>query len=365
MTSNERQKLYKRAATLRKTSRRSPRHERAEWDGEEDVQPRKRPSASLEELVLKLLEQEEAQPQAVSGPTTEGTVAWVGQGVCKVRMADGEVSCGLCNELAERQQSAIAVGDQALVDEHLVVRAILPRRTQLSRPDPANPNRERAIAANVDLVVITVSIKTPPLHPRLIDRYLVAIQKGGAAAVICVNKLDLALDEADLASELAKLDPYREAGAIVVGCSTSTGQGKDELQALMEGKTCAFVGHSGVGKSSVLNMLRPELELETGSVSEGYGRGRHTTTASSLYELSSGTRLIDTPGIRSFGLWKMTAEELASYFPEFEEHAWECRFRDCTHCEEPGCGVKAAIALGKVPQARYDTYRRLLAEVKL
>jgi ribosome biogenesis GTPase len=239
---------------------------------------------------------------------------------------------------------------------------VLPRRTKLSRPDPQNPNIERVIVSNVDLVVITVSVKTPPLHPRLIDRYLVAIQRGGATPVICVNKLDLLPEAAERGEELHKLTPYEDLGIEITTCSTTTFEGMARLRQVVEAKTCAFVGHSGVGKSSILNALSPELKLETAKLSEGYGRGRHTTTASSLHYLPGGTRLIDTPGIRSFGVWKMEPRELVWYFPEFQEPAAECRFNDCSHTHEPDCGIKTAVARGGVSTHRYDTYLRLLKE---
>jgi ribosome biogenesis GTPase len=364
---NEILKLYKRASMLRKTTRKAPKTGRGYDDLEDDAPvERRKPSATIEDLILKILEQEEVDTPGLGGARATGTVVWVGQKSCKVRIGGEDVACEICGALAKRQQTSVAVGDEASVEQGeslAIVRAIGPRRSQLSRPDPGNANRERVIAANVDLVVITVSIKSPPLHPRLIDRYLVAIQKGGAKAALCVNKLDLASDEADLEAEMEKLRPYEEAGVTVIGCSTETAEGSSELLRLIAGKTCAFVGHSGVGKSSILNMLHPDLGLDTGGVSEGYGRGRHTTTASSLFDLQHGTRLIDTPGIRSFGLWQMSPEELAGYFPEFEEPSSACRFRDCTHRGEPACGVKAAAEAGRISNYRYDTYLRLVEEV--
>jgi ribosome biogenesis GTPase len=255
----------------------------------------------------------------------------------------------------------VVVGDYvtlALTDEgEAAVIEVALRRTKLSRPDVDVAEREQVIVANVDIVVIVVSVVTPPLHPRLIDRYLVASQQGGAQAAIFVNKLDLLEDQ----SELEVLDPYRKLGIPVIQGSAMTHAGGDELRTTLSGKTCAFVGHSGVGKSSIVNYLKPDAALEVGSISEGYGRGTHTTTASSRHRLSDGTVLIDTPGIRSFGLRELQDSQIASYFPEFE--GFQCRFRDCSHTHEPGCEVQAAVRSGTLDEARYAAYCRLKAEL--
>jgi ribosome biogenesis GTPase len=366
LDSRERHKLYKRAAQLRKSGSRTekPKHvARVALDDEEVSYRKPKPVESLDQWVLKLLQQDAPALISSTDERMQGTVIWVGQRACRIRVPGAELNCDLSPDIVRHQQSAIAVGDEVVAyrsEEHLIVRDVLPRRTRLSRPDPGNANIERLLVANVDVIVITVSVKTPPLHPRLIDRYLVAIQRGGAAAAICVNKLDLLDDPAERSEELAKLDPYRGAGVEITTCSTLTHEGMAKLRQVIEGKTCAFVGHSGVGKSSILNALHPELGLLTNTISEGYGRGRHTTTASSLYTLAGGTRLIDTPGIRSFGLWKMEPQELCWYFPEFEGHA--CKFSDCTHLHEPQCGVKTAVGMGVVSGERYETYKRMLEE---
>lgn len=326
---------------------------------------RHRPAGTLDEWVLRLLRQDAPSLVGAGDERLQGTIVWVGQKVCQLRVPGAEVRCELSSDLARIQQSALAVGDEAVAfraGDKAILREVLPRKSSLSRPDPDNPNIERVLVANVDVIVITVSVKTPPLHPRLIDRYLVAIQKGGASAAICVNKLDLLADEIERTGELAKLDPYRDAGVEITTCSTVTHEGMAKLRQVIEGKTCAFVGHSGVGKSSILNALHPELGLVTKNVSEGYGRGRHTTTASSLYVIGGATRLIDTPGIRSFGLGQMDALELAFYFPEFNGH--RCKFSDCTHSHEPHCGVKEAVRRGGVARERYNTYLRLLDDCK-
>lgn len=285
------------------------------------------------------------------------------------------VGCRLSADLASRQQSAIAVGDRVVftpdTDGDPEVVRVLPRHSVLSRPDPRDANTERVVAANIDAVVIVVSVVSPPLHPRLIDRYLVAIEHGGARPIIAVNKADL-LSPPELEAELGQLDPYRAAGIPIAVCRAhpqAGGQDVSALRTMLDGVTCAFVGHSGVGKSSLANALHPDLRLEVGAVREQDQRGRHTTTASSMHRIPGadgrpGFRVIDTPGIRYFGLADITPEELRWMFPEFVDLVWHCKFTDCTHDHEPGCAVKAAAADGRIPAVRHQTYLRLLEELR-
>jgi ribosome biogenesis GTPase len=242
------------------------------------------------------------------------------------------------------------------------VQSVLPRRTVLARPDPLNAHMQRLVAANVDVVIHVVSLKSPPLRPRLIDRYLIAIQRGGAQPVICVNKIDL-LDEEELAEELEPLAPYLNLGVPIIGCSTKSGAGLDKLRAEVEGKMAALVGHSGVGKSSILNALDESLQISTNAVHRR-GTGRHTTTSSTLYDFGAGTYLIDTPGIREFGLWDLDRDSLRDYFPDLAGPAELCRFTDCTHVHEPDCEVKEAVERGELSRARYETYVRLWQDLE-
>ena len=234
---------------------------------------------------------------------------------------------------------------------------ILPRATALSRTDPHNPHLERVIAANIDVVVNVVSINSPPLRPGLIDRYLIAIGKSGAAPLICVNKIDLLESPGDL----RPLRAYEESGIQVVLCSATTREGLDRLADALAGKLCVFAGHSGVGKSSLVNALDPHLSIATSEVSEANEKGRHTTTSSALYRLPNGATVIDTPGIREFGLWNVTKADLRRYYREFDGH--RCAFSDCSHTHEPACGVKAAVDAGKISEARYEGYQRILASL--
>ena len=155
------------------------------------------------------------------------------------------------------------------------------------------------------------------------------------------------------------MKPYEGLGVPIIRCSAAEGRGRTELRRALAGKVSAFVGHSGVGKSSLLNSLKPDLGLQVGDVSHGYGRGTHTTTRSTMWDIGEGTKIIDTPGVRSFGLWKLTAAELPWYFPEFSA-VGRCKFRDCGHTHEPVCAVKDAVEAGDISRDRYDTYLRIL-----
>jgi len=288
-----------------------------------------------------------------------GIVISVSSGRCRVFQDGRELDVLVPGDVAARQKSALAVGDRVIVDETSKLTAVLPRRTVLARPDPHMKHVQRLIAANVDVVVHVVSLKSPPLRPRLIDRFLIAIQRGGAQPVICVNKIDLIESPA----ALPDLDPYRDLGVAVIPCSTKTGEGLEALRAQVEGRMTALVGHSGVGKSSIINALDTSLTIATNTLHRR-GTGRHTTSASTLYDFGGGTYLIDTPGIREFGLWDLDRESLRDYFPEFEEAAEHCRFTNCTHVHEPDCEVKERVEHGELNRARYETYVRLWRDLE-
>jgi ribosome biogenesis GTPase len=321
----------------------------------------KRPSIGdvLEQLVRH--DAETSAAADVDDLTGTGIVFSVSSGRCRVLRDGEELDCVVPPEIAVRQKSALAVGDRVRVsneDDLWRLQSVLPRRTVLARPDPLHKHMQRLIAANVDVVVHVVSLKSPPLRPRLIDRFLIAIQRGGAQPVICVNKVDLLTPE-ERDRELPKLAPYLELGVPLIGCSTKTGEGLEALRAAVDGRMAALVGHSGVGKSSILNAIDERLQLATNTLHRKRGTGRHTTSASTLYDFGGGTYLIDTPGIREFGLWDLDRESLRDYFPEFDEPSESCRFTNCTHVHEPNCEVKALVEAGELHTARYETYARL------
>jgi ribosome biogenesis GTPase len=367
----EEMKARKQAGKLRKQFRKDKGDQGAQritednWESllDQHGQARKRPS--ITELMARLDDHVTAVDVDESERATAAIVMSVASGRCRVFHDDREIDCTVPPEMAIRQKSALAVGDRVRVsqeDDLPRVEAVLPRRSVLARPDPLHAHRQRLIAANVDVVIHVVSLKSPPLRPRLIDRFLIAIQRGGARPVLCINKVDL-VDPDEREAELEKLEPYLDLGVPIIGCSTKTGEGLETLRAEVEGKMAALVGHSGVGKSSILNALDEKLQLATNTLHRKRGTGRHTTSASTLYDFGGGTYLIDTPGIREFGLWDLDRESLRDYFPEFEEPSELCRFTNCTHVHEPDCEVKERVESGEINRARYETYARLWSDL--
>ena len=231
-----------------------------------------------------------------------------------------------------------------------MVEKILPRRNHFIRP----------AVANVDALVVFAANANPVTEPFLIDRVAAIAGDQEVPVYLCINKCDL-----DPAIDLERI--YRNAGFQVICTSAETGEGVEQLRALIRGKLTAFTGNSGVGKSSILNRLCPELKLSTGEVSEKLGRGRHTTRHVELYDLGEGTYVADTPGFSSFDTDMMEIilkENLQYAFPDFSAHIGACQFRDCTHRKEPGCAVTAAVAAGQIEKTRYDSYLRLYEKAR-
>jgi ribosome biogenesis GTPase / thiamine phosphate phosphatase len=385
LTKDDRDRLFAEARKQRSDAqKRRNTKSRETVDGERVGRGKRRPDP-LTDWVLRLVERDFVHKRVEDSDEEHELVEGLVVGLTRRRatvLADGaseSILCRLSAELAGRQQDGIAVGDRVMFKEldvaadtveHEVV-SVLPRMTKLARPDSHDTNQERVVAANVDVVVIVVSVVSPPLHPRLIDRYLVAIEWGDCKAMIAVNKVDL-VPKDELEEALKVLDPYRQAGIPIAVCAAVPGDDSasrvDELRTMLAGKTCAFVGHSGVGKSSLANALDSSLGIETGEVRQTDQRGRHTTTSSEMHFIDTddgqGIRVIDTPGVRFFGLADMSPEELHWLFPEFESFVHSCKFTNCTHDHEPGCAVKAAAESGSLSQARYETYLRLLEELK-
>ncbi|HEX2283029.1 MAG TPA: ribosome small subunit-dependent GTPase A [Thermomicrobiales bacterium] len=237
-----------------------------------------------------------------------------------------------------------------------VIEEILPRVRSLSRRARGTADSEQVILANPDQLVAVFAIRDPEPHPRMIDRFLLLAEARGIDAIICANKVDLA----DLPEVETFFKPFTMAGYPVIPTSALTGYGIDDLREKLNGKITAFAGPSGVGKSSLLNRIIPELEERTGDISSATGKGRHTTTWTTLFQLGPDTFVADTPGMRQLGLWGIDFENLDQLYPEFRPHLEECYYADCRHLDEPDCAVIAAVEAGEVHPDRYDSYRRLL-----
>lgn len=278
-----------------------------------------------------------AKPATITNAGERGLVGAIHRSSCVVHVGEERRIC--------LPFPGLAVGDEVTLCRNRIGE-IRERRSVLERRDPSHPERSRVLAANVDDVVIVTSAADPAFRPGLIDRVLLAVEQGGAKPLICLNKVELIPAPGDL----ERLEIYSRLGIPVVHTSCATGEGVDELGRLLKGRTCVFTGHSGVGKSSLVNRLCPGLGLATGEVSI---KGRHTSSSSFLHEETDGTRIIDTPGIREFGLAPLAAAELAGHFQEFGDVAGRCRYGRCTHTHEPDCAVRSA----GLP--RYALYLRL------
>jgi ribosome biogenesis GTPase len=230
------------------------------------------------------------------------------------------------------------------------------RRSQLTRPDFYDG--VKVIAANIDQILM-VSAVLPEFTPSIIDRYLIACEDMGIEPILVLNKIDL-IDEPGLANINKILDIYRSLDYQVLLVSNKTGYGIDALKETLIDKNSIFVGQSGVGKSTLVNTVLPDAEILTKEVSENSGLGQHTTTVSRLHHLPSGGNLIDSPGIREFGLWHLDVERVTWCFKEFRKFIGGCRFRDCKHLNDPGCIIRQAIDDGDISQLRFDSYHRIL-----
>ena len=237
-----------------------------------------------------------------------------------------------------------------------VVRAVAPRDTELIRSD-AMGRRAQVLAANVDRVFVVVSVE-PPLREGLIDRYLASAHQAGIDARVLFNKIDL-LDDEGLIDVLERLRVYPEIGYPLHLTSAASGQGVDALREALVDRCSIFVGHSGVGKTSLLNALDPGLGERVQTLSGSSGRGQHTTSTSALYTLPGGGDVIVGVGVRAFGLWGIDPEDVKDCFVEFAGRAPDCRFGDCQHVAEPGCAVKAGLEAGELSAARYESYLRM------
>lgn len=241
-----------------------------------------------------------------------------------------------------------------------LILSILPRRSIFARSGAAGRKKYRILGANLDFVILVFAVRNPDLNVRLLDRMLVAAECGGMDPVICINKMDLVEEPDRVRADMA---PYGELGYRLLFCSARSGAGLDRLRGIMTGKKSIMAGPSGSGKTSIVAALEPGIELRVTGVSERTGKGRHTTTHFELHPLAGGGYLGDSPGIREFGIWGVSRDELGGYFPDFAPFAGQCRFGGCTHSHEPGCAVKEAVENGSVRRERYESYLRILEDL--
>lgn len=265
-----------------------------------------------------------------------------------------------------KSTNPIAVGD--VVDYELdessdtvtgTIYNIQDRKNYIVRKSVNLSKQIHIIASNIDQVFLLITIDNPPTTTSFIDRFLVTAEAYGIETVLVFNKIDT-LTDASLDEQLYMQHVYQEIGYRCLRVSSTEGKGVEELKQLMLDKVSMFSGHSGVGKSTLVNALEPSLHLKTKNISEQSKQGQHTTTFAEMYDLSFGAKIIDTPGIKGFGIVDMEKEEVGGYFPEFFKLQDQCKFNNCLHKEEPHCAIKAALENDEIAWSRYNSYLKIL-----
>lgn len=300
-------------------------------------------------------------------PGVQGVVYKKTNASFTVRCGEHVVECSLSPKLRQ-SFSDLTVGDCVrwlkTAEGTGSIIEVLPRRNKLSRqsavPRPGAHAAEQVIVANIDQVIPVFAAANPAPRWRLLDRYLVTAEAHNLPALICITKLDLAPYQSIEAETVDILEDYRRAGYPVVLVSAHTGAGLDQLKQALQGRISVFLGKSGVGKTSLLNALQPGLGLRVNALSRASGKGKHTTTHLEMFPLDSGGAVVDTPGVREFGLWDIELEDLAFFFPEMRPYLGRCRFGlDCRHDDEPGCAIRKAVTAGQISPHRYQSYMHI------
>ena len=266
-----------------------------------------------------------------------------------------------------KSTNPVAVGDRVYFDVQTkgdetigIIHSIDERDNYIIRRSVKLSKQTHIIAANIDLAFLLVTLNNPVTFTTFIDRFLVTAEAYDIEAVLLFNKVDSCSEEEAL--ELKYLAAiYRKIGYTCIGISAKTGLNTNKVKELMGNKVCMFSGHSGVGKSTLINTLEPGLNLRTSEISEQHQQGQHTTTFAEMYDLSFGAKIIDTPGIRGFGVVEMDDEELGDYFPEFFRLKQDCKFNNCLHLEEPHCAVKKALEQEEIAWSRYKSYLQIMS----
>ncbi len=260
--------------------------------------------------------------------------------------------------------TSVKVGDNVLIERVTenegVIREIKQRKSKLSRTVEGKAYREHIIATNVDQMIIIMSVIRPAFKSGLLDRYLVIAEKNKLQSIICLNKIDLGSKKKF--EKYASV--YRQLSYPFYYISAHRGEGLNELQMILKEEVSVLVGHSGVGKSSIIQSIEPSLRLKVAEISDKTNKGRHTTSHVQLFPLSFGGYVIDTPGIRELGLWDIYRDDLKKYFVEFRNFEDQCQFNDCNHLSEPGCAVKQAVEENFIFEERYRNYVNIYNDLR-
>ena len=300
-------------------------------------------------------------PQRIEGTVVSSTGSWY-----EVATAEGVLNCRIRGRLrlkGVRSTNPVVVGDRVLVEpdgDSSVIVEIVPRRNYVIRRASNLSKESHIIAANIDRALLIVTLHSPTTPCEFVDRFLVTCEAYKVPVTIVLGKADTLVGEAAEEAE-AFTAIYEDAGYEVLRLSSITGEGVERVRAMLRDHTTLVAGNSGVGKSTLIGYIDPTLDIRTGEISDSHHQGKHTTTFSTMYALDGGY-IIDTPGIKGFGLIDIDDKELCRYFPEMMRLAPECRFYNCTHTHEPGCAVTEAVKQGEVAWSRYDSYLKILDE---
>lgn len=264
----------------------------------------------------------------------------------------------------------VAVGDEVDIEPEdgaertAMIRTIHPRRNYINRQSPRFKHQHHIVASNLDQSLLVATIREPRTSQGFIDRFLVASEMFHVKSLIVFNKSDL-FKKKELEKYEAMKEMYEAVGYRVFLTSTTQNTGIEELKHELKDRTTLISGHSGVGKSSLLNVIFPDMKLKTGEISGWSGKGQHTTTFAEMFDLPYGGRIIDTPGMREFGLVDISKQEVSHYFPEMRERLKDCQFNNCLHFNEPGCAIKQAVADGKIHEDRFVSYVNIMESIEV
>ena len=301
------------------------------------------------------------EQQRIEGVVISSTGSWY-----RVSTENGDIDCRIRGRLrlkGIRSTNPVVVGDRVVVepdDESSAIVEILPRRNYIIRRASNLSKESHIIGANIDRALLIVTLHSPSTPVEFVDRFLVTCEAYNVPVTIVLGKADTLVGEHEAeAEEFTAI--YRDAGYDIVRLSSTTGEGIDKIRELLKGHTTLIAGNSGVGKSTLVSTIDPALDIRTGEISESHHKGKHTTTFSTMYRIDDGY-IIDTPGIKGFGLIDIDSKELCRYFPEMMRLAPDCRFYNCTHTHEPGCAVQEGVKQGIVAWSRYESYLKILDE---